>query len=190
MRVRQQNLNKGVFVMKIGQRVLLVTYSLLVMAIVVLFALVVCGFLGTDTTVEFIKSISGNLLYTCSIIIIALALIVISFCMMFLGTNKRETSTVLKSTDNGSIRISIDTVNTIAAKAVKGVAGVRDARVNAANTEKGMVINVKIALMSETVVPEVTLQVQSVVKSQIESVVGLIVNAVPVMVDNSIVANN
>jgi len=58
------------------------------------------------------------------------------------------------------------------------------------NTEKGMVINVKIALMSETVVPEVTLQVQSVVKSQIESVVGLIVNAVPVMVDNSIVANN
>jgi len=120
--------------MKIGQRVLLVTYSLLVMAIVVLFALVVCGFLGTDTTVEFIKSISGNLLYTCSIIIIALALIVFSFCMMFLGTNKRENSTVIKSTDNGSIRISIDTVNTIAAKAVKGVAGVRDAKVNAANT--------------------------------------------------------
>lgn len=176
--------------MKVGQRIILITYSLLVMAIVVLFAMLVCGFFGTDSTIEFIKSVSGNVIYVASVIIIALSLVIISFCMMFLCTNSKESSTVVKATENGNIRISLETVNTIAAKAVKGIQPVRDVKVNAVSTEKGMVINVKIALMNDSVIPEVTIQVQNVVKNQVENIVGLMVNEVPVLVDNSIVSNN
>ena len=172
--------------MKVGQRIILITYSLLVMAIVVLFAMLVCGFFGTDSTIEFIKSVSGNVIYVASVIIIALSLVIISFCMMF----SKESSTVVKATENGNIRISLETVNTIAAKAVKGIQPVRDVKVNAVSTENGMVINVKIALMNDSVIPEVTIQVQNVVKNQVENIVGLMVNEVPVLVDNSIVSNN
>jgi uncharacterized alkaline shock family protein YloU len=176
--------------MKAGQRIILVAYSLLVIAIVVLFALLVCGSFGVDNTIKFIKEVSDNVLYLAAIITIAVSLVVISFCMMFLCVRGQESSTLIKATENGSIRISLDTVNAIAAKAVKSVPLVRDVRVKAVNTEKGMVVNVKIALMNDSVIPEVTMQVQNVIKSQAENIFGLAIAEVPILVDNSIVSNN
>ena len=80
--------------MKAGQRIILVAYSLLVIAIVVLFALLVCGSFGVDNTIKFIKEVSDNVLYLAAIITIAVSLVVISFCMMFLCVRGQESSTL------------------------------------------------------------------------------------------------
>ena len=176
--------------MKAGQRILLIAYSLLVIAITVLFSLVVCGSFGSQNVLSFINTVNNNLLLSVSIWIIAVGVIIASFAMMFLGTRNSAASAMIKSTENVNINISIDHINSIAAKVVKSIESVRDTKISTTVSDHGININVKIALMSNAVVPEITSQIQKSVKDHIENMIGLTVSSIPVLVDNSIVASN
>ena len=54
-------------------------------------------------------------------------------------------------------------------------------------TEYGLEIHVKVALTNQTIIPQATAELQQSIKNEIESVVGLQVQNVPVLIDNSLV---
>lgn len=177
--------------MKAGHRLILIGYSLLVIAIVVVFALILCGAFGLIGTIGLITAIQNSTFYTIGIIAVAAVLFVLSIAIMFLGAGKGSiASTIIKSTEHGNIRVSLDTIDSIALKTVKGLNSVRDAKINSINTETGLVINIRVALMNNAIIPDVTAEIQSVVKNHVESIVGLMVAGVPILVDNSIVQSN
>ena len=177
--------------MKTGQRLLLIGYSLLMISVVVMFALVMCGVFGADRIAEFISAIRSNAFFTVCAVAVAVLLIVICFSMMFLCTGKAAAaSTVIKSTEHGVIRVSVDSINSIALKTVKKLSYVRDCRVNTRVEEAGLTVLVRVALVNDTVIPEATTEIQQGVKSELESIVGLQVAGVPILVDNSIVPQN
>lgn len=177
--------------MKAGQRLILIGYSLLVIAVIAVFALILCGAFGSTGTIEFIAAIQGSTFYTICIIAVSIILFVLSIAIMFLGVGKGSiASTVIKSTEHGNIRVSLDTIDSIALKTAKGISFVRDARINSINTDAGLVINIRVALMNNAIIPDVTAEIQEVVKNHVESTVGLMVVGVPILVDNSIVQSN
>lgn len=177
--------------MKTSQRLLLVCYSLLMISVVAIFALLLCGVFGVDQTVSFIREINGSVFYTVCTVAVAIVLVVCSFVMMFIGTGKvAPSSTVIKAAEYGNIRVAIDTINAVALKTVKTVEAVRDCRVNTSVLENGLCINVKVALLNDSIIPEVTQVIQNTVKERLEGIIGMQIVSVPILVDNSIVSQN
>ncbi len=177
--------------MKAGQRLILIGYSLLVIAVIVVFSLILCGAFGIANTLELIQSIQNSTFYTIGVIAIAVVLFIFSVAIMFLCSGRHAVvSTIIRSTEHGNIRVSLDTIDSIVLKTVKSISSVRDAKINSVNTETGLVINIRVALMNNSVIPEITSDIQSTVKEHVESMVGLMVAGVPILVDNSIVQSN
>ena len=92
-------------------------------------------------------------------------------------------------TDNGTIHITLATLTALAVKYSRSVAGIRDVRVSTAVMADGVQVSIRAAVINDSVIPEVTAKVQQTVRDNIESMVGLHVIEVKVIVDNSITAN-
>ena len=90
------------------------------------------------------------------------------------------------STGEGGIYINIDTVSDLANKAVKKIEGVREVRVRTSVGNDGADIKVKVSMVPDAVIPEVSAAVQKSVKNDIETLCGIKVSKVTVQVDNSV----
>lgn len=174
--------------MKVGQRIALIAFSLMMISITVVAALFMCGLFGTEAEAALISEINGSVFYTTCVAAAAVIVCIGCFAIMFLGAGRAQPdSTVIRNTENGCIRVSIDTINSIALRIAKANQTVRDCRVRTHVTEYGLEIHVKVALTNQTIIPQATAELQQSIKNEIESVVGLQVQNVPVLIDNSLV---
>ncbi len=170
--------------MKIGERLLLVFMTIVFFAIVLCIGVCVWSYRVHD----FISFYVGSSIFVkISISAVLLILLVLSFRSMLVSTEKKKSNSALAaSTNEGGIYINLDTINELAAKAVKKIEAVREMKVKTLMAEDGANIAIKIALSPESVIPEVSAQVQQSVKSDIETLCGIAVKKINIQVDNSL----
>ncbi len=93
------------------------------------------------------------------------------------------------STLAGDVSITVPAVNVIIMKAVKKVQGVRDIRPTVMDGVDGLVVKLHMMINPDHPVPEMSKQVQEVVRQYLEETGGLKVSRVEILVDDFNVAN-
>lgn len=98
------------------------------------------------------------------------------------GEGRVETVT-LKTTENGQINLSLEALDTLVQKSVRGHAAVREVRSAEAVGEHGEVrISLRLGLVHDAVVPEVCQAVQAAVREYVQQKAGLNVAEVEILV--------
>ncbi len=170
--------------MKIGERLLLVF-----MAIVFFCATLCIGVcLWSETALyTIIDLVYSSVFIKIAVSAVILILMVLSIRSMFVSTGKQKVSAALAaSTNEGGIYINLDTISDLASKAVKKVDGIRELKVKTVMAEDGANIAIKVALIPDCVIPEVSAEIQKSVKSDIEALCGIAVKKIVIQVDNSL----
>ncbi len=173
--------------MKIGERLLLVFMTLVFFALVVFIG---CCLWYAPVLVV-VKYILDKVFIKIAISALLVLLLVLSVRSMFVSTKKAKSNALMTATTNeGGIYINIDTISSLAKKAVKKVDGVRELTVKTNVVKEGVSVLVKAALVPEVVIPEVSAAIQQSVKCDIETLCGILVKDVNVQVDNSLASIN
>lgn len=173
--------------MKLLDRFMLVLYALLMVFFLAIIGLTAWGVFAPGDIAAVIQFIQESLWLCLLLTLACVLLIVFSVVIMFLNTHKEAPSSALiKVTEEGSLRISIATLNQLSAKYAKGVAGIRDVRTHVLLAEEGIVVQVKAALLPDAVAAETCQAVQQAMKVNLETVAGLQVKGINVLVDNNL----
>jgi len=118
--------------------------------------------------------------------LLSVLLLVMSFKYLFMSiVPPRAQSTLLKNTDIGMIRVSVNTLDLIAQKAARTFADVRDVKTAVVPEIDGIRVRVVLFIMPEVNIPELTQAVQTKVKESIEDISGIVAKEIQVYVENS-----
>ena len=170
--------------MKIGERLLLIFMA------VVFFCITVCigACIWSEAVLnEAVALVYGSVLIKIIITAVLLILLVLAIRSMLVATGKPKVNAALAaSTDEGGIYINLDTISDLASKAVKKVEGIRELKVRTVMAEDGANIAVKVALVPDCVIPEVSAEIQKSVKTDIEALCGIAVRKIVIQVDNTL----
>lgn len=175
--------------MKLLERFALVVYALIMILFVALFMMLTWGIVAPGDAVLVIQAVQDQLGIAILLTVAGILLFLYSVSIMFLNTKKpAPTAALIKATEEGTLHITLATLNQLAAKCVKGVAGVKDVRTHTVIEADGATVHVRVAMMPDVMIAEVLAEIQKTVKTNMETVTGLAVKAVPVLVDNSLAA--
>ncbi len=90
----------------------------------------------------------------------------------------------MRHTDLGAIRVSVETLEIMTQKVVRSFNEVKDVRVNIITEEDGVKIQLKLLMMPDVVLPDVSASIQEKVKEYIQSYSGILVKEVFIYIDN------
>lgn len=111
--------------------------------------------------------------------------IIVSTKLLFAGAKpKLPSSSLIKHTELGMIRVSINALEIMTQKAARSFDQVKDVRINIITEEGGIKVQLKVFIMPDVILPELTVSLQQRVKEYIESYSGIIVKEVFIYVDN------
>lgn len=122
---------------------------------------------------------------------VAVVLVVVAITALVSALKIEEPGKAMNvdSTLAGDVSITVPAVNVIIMKAVKKVQGVRDIKPSISEGVDGLVVKLHMMINPEYPVPEMSKQVQEVVRQHLEETGGLKVSKVRVLVDDFNVAN-
>lgn len=170
--------------MKISERLLLIFMTIVFFAIVLLFG---CCIWYTPVLAAVLNVIGYSIYVKIALSALLLILLVLSFRSMLVSTKKPKNNALMAATtDEGGIYINLDTVSALAKRAVKKIDGVKELLVKTVVTNEGANIAVKVSLVPDVVIPEVSAGIQQSVKNDIEALCGIKVQKVTIQVDNSL----
>jgi uncharacterized alkaline shock family protein YloU len=89
---------------------------------------------------------------------------------------------IRQRSDLGEVNITLQTIQTIAERAARRVKGVRDLKTTVKALESGNMITLRVSVDGETPLPELTQKLQYDVKEQVESIAGVLISEVAVIV--------
>ncbi len=117
---------------------------------------------------------------------IALIVIVMSLKFMFTGARERKIKTkTLKETDTGSIKISVLALQDMVNRFVTEIHEIRNYKTNIVTTDKGIDIELSLAVLPGTNIPELTGSLQAGVKDNIETLSGIGVGNINILVTDT-----
>ena len=171
--------------MSIVDRILLVVLCLCGVAVSVAGALTMLRVIPLTDLIAFLQALYDNLLYTALVIVAALLVAIICIKLLFSGTApKTPQNALIKTTENGAVRISISALDAMAQKHVRQNEKVRDVKSSVVIVENGIRFRLRISLMPESIIPEVTAQLQTTLKDYVEGLSGINVKEVLVFVED------
>lgn len=164
-------------------RVVLFVYNLLILGLAVVAMYLAVGNTGLIEAVEALLANPVNqiILGASAAAVIALTVLVI---ISLLKGESKPANIVVSSSVNGQVSITVPAIKTIISKAVKKVDGVKETRSSVSNGPDGVVIYLHMMINPEVSVPEMSKNVQAAVKEHLESIGGLQVSEVRVLVDD------
>ena len=172
---------------KVFDRVLAAILALVLIAIGVIGILMAANVINLETV-----TFCANALYhfwQVQVIVIAVCAVVIILALRILLMHQKrepeEKSILLRTTSNGTIRISLFTIDSLAQKHTRSISYVRDVKSKVTVVENGVKISLNLSLMPETNIPELTTSLQSTVKEYVETYSGVFVQEVTVFVDDT-----
>ncbi len=166
-------------------RVLMIFLCLIVIACCALGALVVIGVIPLSMVNLIVFNISQSILYSCILIAVALVLVVVCMKLIFSGGAKPAPKNVLVSnSESGSVRVSEEALDSIARRHVLAIEGVKDMKCHINRLESGISLDIRLVMLSDYSVPEITTKLQHTLKEYIEDNVGINVKSILIMVDS------
>ena len=114
----------------------------------------------------------------------AAALFALGVYTVLKGDGRRSVQhTVVKTTQLGEVSISLDAVEELVVKSAKKVLGVREIKPIIKTTQQGIAILIKGRVNSEENIPQISVQLQDVVRETIENIAGVTVVEVKVHIE-------
>lgn len=108
----------------------------------------------------------------------------LTFLLSGIGNNK-DKRVVSKYTNIGEIKISLDSIESIALAASRKLIGIRETKTYVVRTaDEGVIITVKVVVLPDTNIPALSEDIQAKVKSSVEESAGIKVNNVRVLVED------
>ena len=143
------------------------------------------GFISLESIQDYILSINWNWQIMVISGVIAVLFLIVSIKLLFSGVKKPiPQSALLKNTELGKIRVSYATLDTLTQKAVRSFNEVKDVKSLIIPDMENIRIQIKLLVMPDVKLPELTMSIQKKVKDYIESLSGIVVNEVQIYVDN------
>jgi len=164
-------------------KVSLFLYNMILLALGCVFAAAAVGRPEPMGYIEMVLSTSQNriILGIAGIILIVLALAV--FIALF-KRQPREDSIKIDCGLLGQISMTIPAAKVIVNKAVQKVEGVKETKTSIKNNTEGLIVYVHMMINPDLSIPELSKQIQDVVKEDMLNIGGLDVHEVRVLVDD------
>ncbi|MEA5059333.1 MAG: alkaline shock response membrane anchor protein AmaP [Clostridia bacterium] len=174
-------------------RFLLVICSLVGMAAGVALLLLSVGIFSLEVARAMVDGYAaqvGNLNFRLILGAAGLVVFLVSF-RLIVGFNSRRgkaekapaaTATTINSGDYGTIQITLAAIDSMVQRHCRANSKVREVTSAVSTRESGVAISLKLVLLSEANVPEVTAELQKSLKEYIEGLTGITVNDISIMV--------
>lgn len=118
-------------------------------------------------------------------LIISLIFLFVSLRLLVSGfSTKKPSSSLLTTTELGIIRVSVNTLDNLAQKAVRSFEQIKEAKSIIIPDTDGVKIQLKITILPEVKMPELTQNIQARVKEYVEQLSGISVKEVQVYIDS------
>jgi uncharacterized alkaline shock family protein YloU len=171
--------------MKLLDRILLTLYSFVILVLSLGLLGVSLRFIRISDIASSIEDLEYGWPFIVTTLIVSLFFILTSLRFLTAGfIRSKPSSTLLKATDLGMIRVSISTLDTLAQKAVRSFNEVKDVKSIIIPEQNGIITMLKIVIMPDVKMPELTQRIQQHVKEYIEELSGINVREVQVYIDN------
>ena len=131
-------------------------------------------------------------MYTENSLILAgsgLVLFLISVKLLFAGKSKkadmRPASALMKQTEFGGTYISLEAIDSMVQKHCRAVTRVKDVHTTLQSTETGVTVGIRLCVLPDTDVVTLSSELQKSLKENIESLTGITVNEIGVLVESA-----
>jgi uncharacterized alkaline shock family protein YloU len=167
---------------KARERLLLILLAVIVGAVAVIMGGAAMGWIPLSVLRTSIEAVSGSVEYA------ILSVLLLAFAVFFLLSSMRpggdNGQTIVQMGPLGEVRISFKAVETLVLKAARGSKGVREVKTRILNTERGLVIFLRAVSVPDQNIPQVTAELQQLVKSYVEDSTGTTVAEIKVLIEN------
>lgn len=172
--------------MNIFSRILLFVYAICLTIISFIAMIVAASPKFFNTISDYVKyNILTNRLGDFIMFIVALIFWGTSLIFLFSGfRNNKDKKAMSKFTNIGEIKISLDTLESIALAASRKLNGVKDTKAHVTKYEDGVIIVIRAVVLPDINIPALSEDIQLKVKKSIEESSGVRVNHVKVLVEN------
>jgi uncharacterized alkaline shock family protein YloU len=128
---------------------------------------------------------NGDMVPRLVVIGVALLFFIVSLVFLFLGVRaNKDKKSVSKQTNIGAVCISLNSIESISLNAARKINGIRDTKVYITKKEDSVSVKAKLVVMPEIIIPSVSDEVQTAIKSAVEESAGVPVKDVMVFVDS------
>lgn len=177
--------------MNLFDRFILTIYSFALIVLSCIMIVATSGWFAPEVFRPYIdQMLAGtNLAY----LIVAILFLIVSLRFFFSSFRSRKPKAdrgIRQRTDLGEINITIPTIQAIAERAARQVKGIRDLKTAVKVLDSGTMISLRVSVDGETPFPELTNQLQSEVKEQVERITGLLITEVAVVVTEVVQQEN
>lgn len=117
-----------------------------------------------------------------AVAVIFLLISVRFFFSSFTSRKPRKEKGIRQRSELGEVNITLSTIQTIAERTARRVKGVRDLKTTVKALESGNTITLRVAVDGETPIPDLTQRLQYDVKEQVETIAGVTITEVAVVV--------
>lgn len=170
--------------MNLFDRFVLALYSLVLTAVSIIAIAVSVRLIPADWVGYWIYMVYNSDSTRISLFVLSAIFLLISLRFFTYGFRKRGkiSPTIDRQGEIGDIRISLDTVESIASRAAKRLRGIRELQAKAIPVESGTAIRLKVTVDGEASIPQLTDELQKNVKHDVEQIAGIHVDKVTVLV--------
>lgn len=171
---------------KVLDKLLLLLFSLAVAISSVIVILYAFGLVG-DLFDWFAWSELGHSVKdTTTVIVVSAIVLIIALRMLYISLRASRSSapSIDQRTSYGDVRISLETVENLTLKAASRTKGMKDLKARVQVSDAGIELAIRAVVDGDTSIPDLTEEVQRIVKEHVEEITGIPVASVSVYVAN------
>ena len=126
-----------------------------------------------------------NILGILEIVLIGLVILLISIRTLWLAFKReKKVDSVTKELELGEVKISLDAIETMVKQVAEQTKGVKDIQTKIRAKEDGVIIYFKGKVLPDVIIPELSEELQSDIKEHVETVSGIVVKEVKMLIEN------
>lgn len=168
--------------MKSTDKALLVLFLIVSACIFGVFIVLPTGYIPYDTAASVFEGITGGYKwYYFGAAVLMLIVVIRLFIGTFTGSRTKNFG-IIRTTENGEVNISYDTLKSLVMKTISNVKGVKDSKVLIFPSEDKIKILIKTYIISDVNIPQAVKEIQENVKAYIEAIAEVPVGEVKVSI--------
>ncbi len=166
-------------------RFILTIYSLALIVISIAALGILLNYIPLAVVQDTVADIYGSTAVHIPYVIVVVIFFLISlrfFFGSFIPQKSRQEKAIRQRGEYGEVHITLNTIQSIAERVARKVKGVRELRTTVKALESGNIISLRVTVDGETSIPEMTQALQYEVKTNVETIAGVDITEVKVIV--------
>jgi uncharacterized alkaline shock family protein YloU len=169
---------------KFWDKLLLFIFSTVVFIVSTWFLCSASAWIPMDVNQAFLKHMYVSKVPGYSTIVISIVLMLISFRFLWaiIRSRRAQGPTIYQQNDWGHIEVTIKAIEQMACKAVNHISGLTDVKARIQQKADGLYVSIRVQIDGETPIPELSQEMQSLVKTQVQQMTAIPVTHVHVYI--------